>query len=136
MRHIDYKRKSKEDREDSKNQQIALNQVLKENILEGYKLSETKRLKVFNPETDYAEDVPEITKEGYLFAKNRFFIARNFFDKDHIEWTSHMFKFQEHRKQYYREEHIIQENFDDKGKGLDTWAVSYTHLTLPTISSV
>ena len=33
MRHIDYKRKSKEDREDSKNQQIALNQVLKENIL-------------------------------------------------------------------------------------------------------
>ena len=31
-----------------------------------------------------------------------------------------MFKFQEHRKQYYREEHIIGANFDDKGKGLDT----------------
>lgn len=121
MRHIDYKRKSKKDREDSKNQQIALNQVLKENILEGYKLSETKRLKVFNPETDYAEDVPEITKEGYLFAKNRFFVARDFFSQSHINWTEHMFKFQEQRKQYYREEHIIQENFDDKGKGLDTW---------------
>ena len=32
-----------------------------------------------------------------------------------------MFKFQEQRKQYFREEHIIAENFDDKGKGLDTW---------------
>ena len=72
-------------------------QVLKENILEGYKLSETKRLKVFNPETDYAEDVPEITKEGYLFAKNRFFVARDFFSQSHINWTEHMFKFQEQR---------------------------------------
>jgi hypothetical protein len=32
-----------------------------------------------------------------------------------------MFKFQETRKQYYREEHIIGANYDDKGKGLDTW---------------
>ena len=32
-----------------------------------------------------------------------------------------MFKFQEKRKQYYREEHIISENFDDKGSGLDSW---------------
>ena len=121
MRHIDYVRKSKEDREENKQEQLKLNIKLKENIVESYQLSEEERLKKFNPETDYADDVPEITKEGYLFAKNRFFVARNFFDKDHIEWTSHMMKFQETRKQYYREEHIISENFDDKGSGLDTW---------------
>ena len=121
MRHIDYVRRSKEEIEDRKNQQIALNRVVKEQILESYQMSEEKRLEIFNPETDHPEDAPEITKEGYSFAKNRFFVARNFFDKTHIEWTSHMFKFQETRKQYYREEHIISENFDDKGDGLDTW---------------
>ena len=121
MRHIEYTRRTKEDKEDLRNEHIALNRILKEKIIDCYEMSEEKRLEIFNPETDYAEDVPEITKEGYSFAKNRFFVARNFFNKDHIEWTSHMFKFQEQRKQYYREEHIISENFDDAGKGLDTW---------------
>ena len=121
MRHLNYVRRPKEERVERKQLTSELFKRTKEQIIESYNYSEERRLEVFNPETDYADDVPEITKEGYQFAKNRFFVARNFFDKSHIEWTYHMFKFQEHRKQYYREEHIIGSNFDDKGGGLDTW---------------
>ena len=121
MRHIEYVRRNKEEQDKNREDILNNNTFLKEQITNLYELSEEKRLEVFNPETDYADDVPEITKEGYLFAKNRFFVARDFFSQSHINWTEHMFKFQEHRKQYYREEHIIGENFDDRGKGLDTW---------------
>ena len=121
MRHIEFVRRTKEEQEDNRQKILNNNISLKENIKISYEMSEERRLEVFNPKTDHPEDAPEITKEGYQFAKNRFFVARDFFSQSHINWTEHMFKFQEHRKQYYREEHIIGQNFDDRGKGLDTW---------------
>ena len=122
MRHIKFARRTKEENIQRKEDKQKFYDKKKEEIFSKYvNYNEDARKEIFNPETDHPEDAPEITKEGYSFAKNRFFVARNFFEKTHIEWTSHMFKFQETRKQYYREEHIIGANFDDKGKGLDTW---------------
>ena len=121
MRHLEFARKSKEENNKEKEQHLESVKQIQERILRDYNLSVERRNEIFNPETDHPEDAPEITKEGYSFAKNRFFVARDFFSQSHINWTEHMFKFQEHRKQYYREEHIIGQNFDDRGKGLDTW---------------
>jgi len=122
MRHIEFARRSKEENQQRKIDRHKFYEKEKNRIQATYiNYNDTARKEVFNPDTDHPEDAPEITKEGYSFAKNRFFIARNFFDETHIEWTHHMFKFQEKRKQYYREEHIISENFDDKGSGLDSW---------------
>jgi hypothetical protein len=122
MRHIEFARRSNEENKDRKEHKVKFYEQEKLKIRSQYEnYNEDARYEIFNPETDHPEDAPDITKEGYSFAKNRFFIARNFFDKTHIEWTYHMFKFQEFRKQYYREEHIISENFDDKGSGLDSW---------------
>ena len=121
MRHIKFARRTKEELQQRKELLHKNVEELKEKILENYDMSAENRKEIFNPETDHPEDAPELTKEGYSFAKNRFFVARNFFSQSHINWTEHMFKFQEHRKQYYREEHIIGQNFDDRGKGLDTW---------------
>jgi len=122
MRHIEFARRSNEENKHRKEHKVKFFEQEKLKIRSQYEnYNEDARYEIFNPETDHPEDAPDITKEGYSFAKNRFFIARNFFDKTHIEWTYHMFKFQEFRKQYYREEHIISENFDDKGSGLDSW---------------
>ena len=122
MRHLKFARRSKEENQKRKVDKSKFYDKYKQKIKDSYiDYNSDARIEIFNPDTDHPEDAPEITKEGYQFAKNRFYIARNFFNKDHIEWTSHMFKFQERRKQYYREEHIIGDNFDDKGKGLDTW---------------
>ena len=118
MRHIEFARRSKEENEKRKIDKSEFYEKEKQRIKESYvNFNETAREEIFNPETDHPEDAPNITKEGYQFAKNRFYVARNFFNKSHIEWTYHMFRFQEQRKQYYREEHIIGDNFDDKGKG-------------------
>ena len=122
MRHLEFVRRTKEENQSRKIDKSKFFEREKERIKSTYiNYNEDSRKEIFNPETDHPEDAPEITKEGYQFAKNRFFVAKNFFDKSHIEWTYHMFKFQEKRKQYYREEHIISENFDDKGSGLDSW---------------
>ena len=122
MRHIEFARRTNEENIQRKEDKKEFYKKKKEQILSSYgNLTESARKEIFNPETDHPEDAPEITKEGYSFAKNRFFVARDFFSQSHINWTEHMFKFQEQRKQYFREEHIIAENFDDKGKGLDTW---------------
>ena len=103
MRHLEFAKVNKEEKQKRKEQHLESVKQIQETILKGYNFSVEERNKVFNPETDHPEDAPELTKEGYSFAKNRFFVARNFFDKTHVEWTQHMFKFQEHRKQYYRE---------------------------------
>ena len=122
MRHLEFARRSKQENQQRKVDRHKFYEKEKDRVKSTYvNYNETARKEIFNPETDHPEDAPEITKEGYSFAKNRFFVAKNFFDKSHIEWTYHMFKFQEKRKQYYREEHIISENFDDKGSGLDSW---------------
>ena len=122
MRHIEFARRTNEENIQRKEDKKEFYKKKKEQILSGYvNYNESARKEIFNPETDHPEDAPEITKEGYSFAKNRFFVARDFFSQSHINWTEHMFKFQEQRKQYYREEHIIGANYDDKGKGLDTW---------------
>ena len=49
---------------------------IQERILRNYNLSVEGRNEIFNPETDHPEDAPEITKEGYSFAKNRFFVQQ------------------------------------------------------------
>ena len=121
MRHLEFTRKSKEEKQQKKEQHLESVEQIQERIVSGYDFSNERRLEIFNPETDHPKDAPEITKQGYSLCKNRFFVARNFFKKTHVDWTYEMFKFQEHRKQYYREEFIIGDNFDDRGKGLDTW---------------
>ena len=120
MRHLEFARVNREEKQKRKEQHLENVEQLQERILKNYNLSVEGRNEIFNPETDHPKDAPEITKEGYSFAKNRFFVARNFFSQSHINWTEHMLKFQEQRKQYYREAHIIGANFDDKGKGLGT----------------
>jgi len=99
------------------------NQVVREEEIQEWINNEKDPKKVlFDPQDNIDNpDVPEITEAGYQYCKNRYYVARDFFDKDHIEWTHHMFKFMEHRKKYFREKNIITDNFDDKGEFLDNW---------------
>ena len=121
MYNLDFSYKSLEQRQKEKRKE----EFKEEKIIQDLKFDEidSKRaLEIFNPLNNINNpDVPEITYEGYLMGNHRIFIARNFIDKSDIEYCKHMFKFMEHRKQYYREENIIQENYDDKGAFLDNW---------------
>ena len=113
MYNLDFSYKSLEQRQEEKRKE----EFKEEKIIQDLKFDEidSKRaLEIFNPLNNLNNpDVPEITYEGYLMGNHRIFIARNFIDKSDIEYCKHMFKFMEHRKQYYREENIIQENYDD-----------------------
>ena len=121
MYNLDFSYKSLEQRQEEKRKE----EFKEEKIIQDLKFDEIdskQALEIFNPLNNLNNpDVPEITYEGYLMGNHRIFIARNFIDKSDIEYCKHMFKFMEHRKQYYREENIIQENYDDKGAFLDNW---------------
>ena len=79
MRHIEFARRTNEENIQRKEDKKEFYKKKKEQILSGYvNYNESARKEIFNPETDHPEDAPEITKEGYSFAKNRFFIARDF----------------------------------------------------------
>ena len=72
MRHLEFARVNKEDRQKRKKEHLESVNKIQERILRDYNLSVERRNEIFNPETDHPEDAPEITKEGYSFAKNRF----------------------------------------------------------------
>ena len=91
MRHLEFARRSEQENQQRKVDRHKLYEKEKDRVKSTYvNYNETARKEIFNPETDHPEDAPELTKEGYSFAKNRFFVARNFFDKTHVEWTQHL----------------------------------------------
>ena len=69
MRHLEFARVNKEEKQQRKEQHLENVEQLQERILENYNVSIEKRNEVFNPETDHPEDAPEITKEGYSVCK-------------------------------------------------------------------
>jgi len=118
MRDLDISWSNKEQRQNDKSKQEQIERQILKNL--NMEIEEDQR--VFDPHChDDNPDVPEITEAGFKLGNNRYYVARNFFDERTMEYCKHMFKFMEHRKQYYREKNIIQENYDDKGAFLDNW---------------
>ena len=64
MRHLEFARVNREEKQKRKEQHLENVEQLQERILKRYKFSVKERNKVFNPETDHPEDAPELTKEG------------------------------------------------------------------------
>ena len=76
MRHISYARRTNEEKVVAKEDRKEFFRKTKERILGKYvDYNESARSEIFNPETDHPEDAPEITKEGYSFAKKFYLIC-------------------------------------------------------------